>query len=198
MNHQQVNQSNTSLYSYYINDAYYSELLKELAIWDTELEMDNPTTEKQCTKLIIKECRLLDEYRFDEFLSLYTDKSLYWIPITPGGGDPRTEVSHAFDDRRRLEDRIYRLRTGYAYSQLPMSRTRRLVGNFELGYGESQDIVFARCNFTLAELRVGELRQYSGWYGYKLQKVEEQWKIAVKMVNLINSDQGHENMTFML
>jgi len=73
-----------------------------------------------------------------------------------------------------------------------------MVSNFELGYGDSKDIVFARCNFLISELRVGESRQYSGWYGFKLQKIDEQWKIAVKMVNLINSDQSHENMTFML
>ncbi|MCQ6277074.1 aromatic-ring-hydroxylating dioxygenase subunit beta [Bacillus sp. V3B] len=194
----QTKQSNPSLFSYYVNDSFYSNLIDELSVWDRELELDDPITEKQCKKLIIKECRLLDEYRFDEFLSLYTDETLYWIPITPGGGDPRIEVSHAFDDRRRLEDRIYRLRTGYAYSQLPMSRTRRMVSNFELGYGDSKDIVFARCNFLISELRVGESRQYSGWYGFKLQKIDEQWKIAVKMVNLINSDQSHENMTFML
>lgn len=188
----------TSLYSYYINDSFYSELIKEMAVWDQDLEMDDPVTRNQCEKLIIKECRLLDEYRFDEFLSLYSNESLYWIPITPGGGDPRIEVSHAFDDRRRLEDRIYRLRTGYAYSQLPMSRTRRMVSNFEIGYGSSKETIYGRCNFLISELRVGEQRQYSGWYGYKLMKLDGQWKIAVKMVNLINSDQGHENMTFML
>lgn len=194
----QAKEFNTSLYSYYIDDSFYSVLINELSVWDRDLEMDDPVTVKQCEKLIINECRLLDEYRFDEFLSLYSNESLYWIPITPGGGDPRIEVSHAFDDRRRLEDRIYRLRTGYAYSQLPMSRTRRMVSNFELGYGDSKKIIFARCNFLISELRVGELKQYSGWYGYKLQNLEGQWKIAVKMVNLINSDQGHENMTFML
>lgn len=194
----QAKEFDTSLYSYYINDSFYSELIKEMAVWDQDLEMDDPVTRNQCEKLIIKECRLLDEYRFDEFLSLYSNESLYWIPITPGGGDPRIEVSHAFDDRRRLEDRIYRLRTGYAYSQLPMSRTRRMVSNFEIGYGSSKETIYGRCNILISELRVGEQRQYSGWYGYKLMKLDGQWKIAVKMVNLINSDQGHENMTFML
>ncbi|WP_394232041.1 aromatic-ring-hydroxylating dioxygenase subunit beta [Niallia oryzisoli] len=191
-------EQNTSIYSYYVNDDFYRELLNELSVWDGDLELEDLVVRNQCEKIIVKECRLLDEYRFDEFLSLYTDKCLYWIPIKPGGGDPRIEVSHAFDDRRRLEDRIYRLRTGYAYSQLPMSRTRRMLGNWEMGYGNTNDVVFARCNFQLSELRVGELRQYNGWYGYKLKKVEGQWKIDVKMVNLINSDQGHENMTFML
>jgi hypothetical protein len=42
--------------------------------------------------------------------------AFYWVPATPQGGDPRREVAILFDDRRRMEDRIYRLRTGYAWS----------------------------------------------------------------------------------
>ena len=37
-----------------------------------------------------------------------------------------------FDDRRRLEDRVYRLRTGFAWSQAPASRTVRLITNVEV------------------------------------------------------------------
>ncbi len=75
MSNQQAKESNTSLYSYYINDSYYSERMNELSVWDTDLDLEDPKTEKHCTKLIIKECRLLDEYRFDEF-SLYIPRNL--------------------------------------------------------------------------------------------------------------------------
>ena len=49
-----------------------------------------------------------------------------------GGGDPRREIAISFDDRRRMEDRIYRLRTGYAWSQAPKSRTVRMISNVEV------------------------------------------------------------------
>ena len=71
--------------------------------------------------------RLLDALMFDEWLALYAGECIYWVPATPGGGDPRREVAISFDDRRRLEDRIYRLRTGYAWSQAPKSRTERTI-----------------------------------------------------------------------
>ena len=51
---------------------------------------------------------------------------------TPEAGDPRREIAISFDDRRRMEDRIYRLRTGYAWSQAPKSRTVRMVSNVEV------------------------------------------------------------------
>ena len=47
-------------------------------------------------------------------------------------GDPRREIAISFDDRRRMEDRIYRLRTGYAWSQAPKSRTVRMITNVEV------------------------------------------------------------------
>src|SRR5204862_42120 len=73
--------------------------------------------------------RLLDQLKFDEWLALYAPECIYWVPSTPEIGDPRREVSISFDDRRRMEDRIYRLRTGYAWSQAPKSRTVRLISN---------------------------------------------------------------------
>jgi 3-phenylpropionate/cinnamic acid dioxygenase small subunit len=38
-------------------------------------------------------------------------------------------VSIIYDDRARLEDRIYRLMSSAAHSQRPRSRMRRVVGN---------------------------------------------------------------------
>ena len=48
--------------------------------------------------------------------------------------------------------------------------------------------------------RVTESNQkgYSGWCGYRLKKENGVWKIEVKQVNLLDSDQGHENLTFTL
>ena len=138
-------------------------------------------------------------YLAHEVLDVYSDQCLYWIPITPGGGDPRKEVSHAFDDRRRLEDRTFRLKTGYAHSQIPMSRTRRMLTNIEFSQGSSVNEVRIRANFILYELRTGTVRSYAGWYGYKLKRENQKWeKIDLKMVNLIDCYQGHENLTFML
>ena len=63
---------------------------------------------------------------------MYAPECIYWVPGTPEAGDPRREIAISFDDRRRMEDRIYRLRTGYAWSQAPKSRTVRMVSNVEV------------------------------------------------------------------
>src|SRR5262249_31793555 len=104
--------------SYYVNDALYRRLIETFADWQRdELAVGDPAIRDQCRRLLEQEARLLDALRFEEWLALYAGECIYWVPATPGGGDPRREVAISFDDRRRLEDRIYRLRTGYAWSQ---------------------------------------------------------------------------------
>jgi benzoate/toluate 1,2-dioxygenase beta subunit len=166
-----------------IDDAFYARLIEDFSGWDRK-EVHDPAVREQCRMLLEREARLLDEGRFKEWLALFAPQCVYWVPGTAGAGDPRREVTVAFDDRRRLEDRIYRLRTGSAWSQAPASRTVRLISNVA---------VFAnmtvRCNFMLNELRSGETRLWSGWCGYRLKD----GKIDVKQVNLIDCDQNLRN-----
>ena len=77
---------------------------------------------------------------------MFTPECVYWIPSTPTGGDPRKEIAITFDDRRRLEDRVYRLRTGYAWSQKPKSRTVRMVSNVEVFDAGRTDTRMVRSN----------------------------------------------------
>ena len=189
---------NTSVVSHYVNNEFYENILSELKIFDDNFLSATLEQKAQVEQVLFQEARLIDELRLEEWLDMYTRECLYWVPTVPGGGDPRKEVSIAFDDRRRLEDRVYRLRTGYAYSQLPLSRTRRMLTNIEVAEGKSQDELYVRANFILSEFRVGKLESFSGWIAYKLVRENTDWKISMKMVNLIDSDQAHDNLTFIL
>ena len=86
-----------------------------------------PEVRAAAEALLHREARLLDEGRLEDWLELFVPECLYWMPMTPGGGDPTSEVTLAFDDRRRLEDRVSWLRSAYIWSQIPRSRTRRMI-----------------------------------------------------------------------
>jgi benzoate/toluate 1,2-dioxygenase beta subunit len=60
--------------------------------------------------------------RSDHARQILAPECITWVPGTPERGDPRREFAVMFDDGRGMEDRIYRLRTGYAWSQAPRSR----------------------------------------------------------------------------
>ncbi|MBT5179864.1 MAG: aromatic-ring-hydroxylating dioxygenase, partial [Rhodospirillaceae bacterium] len=128
---------------------------------------------------------------------------LYWVPASLDGGDPRREVAVSFDDRRRMEDRVFRLDTDHAWSQQPVSRTARLVSNVTVYATDAADDVFmVRSNFLTTEFQAGDKRIYTGWYGHQLRRLGnsngESWQILVKQVNLIDCDQNLRNPSIVL
>ena len=80
---------------------------------------------KSCEQFLLREARLLDEARFDDWLALFTPDGWYWVPSEPEQGNPHDTVSLIYDDRRLLETRVRRLASPRIYSQEPRSRTSR-------------------------------------------------------------------------
>jgi 3-phenylpropionate/cinnamic acid dioxygenase small subunit len=188
-----------SLSSYYVSDAFYRQLVESFADWQKdELLIGDPLERDRFRALLEHEARLLDQQRFDAWLALHTPECLYWVPTTPEGGDPRREVAISFDDRRRMEDRIFRLRTGYAWSQAPRSRTVRMISNVEVFATGQETVRMVRSNFLISEFRVDGTRYLSGWCGHRLVQQDGQWLIAVRQVNLIDCDQNLRNPSIVL
>lgn len=188
-----------SLSSYYVTNAFYQELIAAFTDWQRdELAIEDAAERDRCRILLEREARLLDQLRFDEWLSLYAPECIHWVPATPGGGDPRREVAISFDDRRRMEDRIFRLRTGYAWSQAPKSRTVRMVSNVEAFATGSEAVRMVRSNFLISEFRPDGVRFLSGWCGHRLVEQGDRWLIAVRQVNLIDCDQNLRNPSIIL
>ncbi len=118
------------------------------------------------------------------------------IPGSNSQSDPRVEVTMEIHDRRRLIDRITRLRTGKAYSQLPPTRVRHLLTNIEL-WRDQQLGILGRANCLIYTFR-GQQRTLGGWIGFALQREPEGLRISVKQINLIDADQPQENNSFFL
>ena len=60
-------------------------------------------------QFIYREARLADENRYDEWIALWTDDAIYWLPANIDDYDPRHHLSIIYDDRDRLQDRIDRI-----------------------------------------------------------------------------------------
>ena len=191
--------NNPSRVSYYVTNEYYLELIADFTDWqDDARSVVDPTEHYMARRLLEQEARLLDRLLYEEWLALFTPECVYWIPSTPEGGDPRTQIAVSFDDRRRLEDRVFRLRTGYAWSQAPASRTARMISNVEVFDSRSEDQRMVRSNFSISEFWDGEIRVLAGWSGHRLRKIEGAWKISAKQVNLLNCDQCIRNPSIIL
>lgn len=192
-------QNDPSLSSYYVSDDYYQALVDNFSGWQTDdAEITDLALRDACRRLLEKEARLLDEHRLEDWLALYTAECLYWVPATPHGGDPRKEIAVCFDDRRRIEDRIFRLQNDFAWSQKPRSRTTRMISNVTVYKTQATSDYMVRSTFYTTEFQAGDWRKYTGWYGHRLRDTGDGWEILVKQVNLIDCDQNLRNLSVIL
>jgi benzoate/toluate 1,2-dioxygenase beta subunit len=188
-----------SRFSYYLTDDFYQTMVDDFTNWQTDQRsVANPTERDQFRMLLEKESRLLDQLLFEDWLKLFVPECVYWVPSTRNQGDPRSEIAVMFDDRRRLEDRVFRLRTGYAWSQAPSSRTTRMISNVEVFEGRDPDQRMVRSNFLISEFWDNETRVLTGWAAHRMRLEASAWKISVKQINLINCDQCIRNPSIIL
>ena len=185
--------------SHYVGDAFYAGLIDAYSGWQRdEAEIEDSAGRDSCRRFLDREARMLDGGRNDDWLGLFAPECLYWIPASADGGDPRREVAIAFDDRRRLEDRVFRLASPYAWSQQPASRTSRIVSNAAVFSTGDDAIVMVRSSFLVTEFHAGDYRTWAGWYGHRLRRAGDGWEILVKQINLINFDQNLRNPSITL
>jgi benzoate/toluate 1,2-dioxygenase beta subunit len=188
-----------SVSSFYVNDAFYVELIARFQNWDLDRHGVCDPVERDAFRLLLeREARFLDQHKYEDWLAMLTRECIYWAPARPGGGDPRTEIAMMFDDRRRLEDRVFRLRSEYAWSQAPASRTVRMITNVEVFEHGQEDRRMLRSNFLINEFWDNEVRQLTGWCGYDVQNVNGRWLIRAKQINLINCDRCIRNPSIIL
>ncbi|HUP35554.1 MAG TPA: aromatic-ring-hydroxylating dioxygenase subunit beta [Candidatus Limnocylindria bacterium] len=148
-----------------------------------------------------REARLADEARYAEWLALWTDDAVYWVPATTEpDADPETRISHIYDNRARLETRIKLLQTGHRYSQEPASLMRRLISNVEVAE-EPDGRLVAGSNFMLAELSVQAKAEMHWWVGratHHLRRGDGPLRMSLKKVVLINAAEPLPNLSFLI
>lgn len=64
-----------------------------------------PITAQVLVKFVYAEARLLDEARFDDWLALFADDGVYWMPLEPGQTDARLHTSLMHEDKLLLRIR---------------------------------------------------------------------------------------------
>lgn len=152
------------------------------------------------TDFLYREARLADEARYAEWLALWTDDAVYWVPATTDPApDPERQLSHVYDNRARLETRIKLLQTGVRHSQEPASSMRRLISNVEIEAAGGEWIVGS--NFILAELSLQARRELHWWAGratHRLRRVDGELRMSRKTVVLVNAAEPLPNLAFLI
>jgi benzoate/toluate 1,2-dioxygenase beta subunit len=151
----------------------------------------------QVGNFLYREALLMDEHRFDEWLSLWSDPAQYWIPCNADDIDPTRQVSIIYDDRVRLGQRIDRLKSGSVQAMDPRPRMRRLISNIEVDSAGPDELTVGS-NFILCMARSGTQQMWSGRTIHLLRRDGSSFKIAKKKVLLINNDQEMPLLQFLI
>jgi 3-phenylpropionate/cinnamic acid dioxygenase small subunit len=160
-------------------------------------------TRQEAEDFLYREARLLDERRLEEWLEMFTQDGMYWIPMDENA-DPDREPSIAYDDSFTRAQRVYQLLNQPHYSQVP--RTVHLITNVEVEAGSNAEESIVRCALALFEVRSGDERQFglgmersfAGRCEYHLLYDRDRWRIKLKKVVLTGRDLPLENFTFIV
>ena len=141
---------------------------------------DKPTLREQVEDFLFREAELLDDWRLDDWVNLFTEDGRYVVPTTDlPEGDPQRDLVFIDDDITRLRARAVRLNSRHAHREYPWSRTRRFVSNVrvdENGNGE----LSVTANVMVYRFRSGEGAPYVGSVHYTLRRNGQGFKIAYR------------------
>jgi 3-phenylpropionate/cinnamic acid dioxygenase small subunit len=146
-------------------------------------------THKEIIDFVIREARLLDEKRFDEWYELFADDGFYWVPLTPGQPDPLQHNSLAYEDKLLLKLRVERLKSPRAFSQQPASRCHHLLQTPEIEkVDEAKGECLTRTQMIYTETRGDESQRYAATAWHLLVRINNKLFIKLKRIDILNSD----------
>jgi p-cumate 2,3-dioxygenase beta subunit len=139
-------------------------------------EQNDRTVREMVEEFLYQEAALLDQWRLDEWLTLFTADGRYLVPTTDlPDGDPKTDLVFIDDDMVRLRARVERLKSRHGHREYPSSRTRRFITNIIIKVTDDGMVVTS--SFLIYRFRLGESSPYVGWYEHQLKRVDGQLKI---------------------
>jgi 3-phenylpropionate/cinnamic acid dioxygenase small subunit len=120
---------------------------------------------KLCVRYLHYEAELLDDRRYEEWLTLLSPEIEYRIPtrLTRERGSALPEFSEKsflmLEDIGSLRTRVRRLATAFAFAEDPPTRTRRIIGNIRTGEAESPGEFAVKSNFILVRTKMDQSSQ---------------------------------------
>lgn len=143
-------------------------------------------THREVEAFLFDEAALLDAWRLDEWLTLFTEDAQYVVPTTDlPEGDPVHDLVFIDDNLIRLQGRVKRLNSRHAHREYPSSRTRRLISNIRIT-GVTDGEASVEASFVIYRFRAGSTEPFVGQYRYRLTKIDDTLRIRYRRATLDN------------
>lgn len=147
-------------------------------------------TQHGIEQYLFREAALLDDRDWEGWETLFANGGMYWVPLAHGQSDPINHASLFYEDAMMREVRRRRLINDRAWSQQPVTRTARTIGNVIVIDGSvAGGALTVQSSFHLTEWRARRTeRHLAGRYTHSLVAVDGAWKMQQKRVDIINCD----------
>jgi 3-phenylpropionate/cinnamic acid dioxygenase small subunit len=143
----------------------------------------------EAERFLYQEAALIDQRHFAEWLELFTEDALYWVPADEENPDAESQASIIREDREGIARRIKRLQHPATLTELPSRQTRHFISNVVASpLGEAEILVTS--NQLVYAVRLGAQAQYPGSWEHTLRRVGDQLRISRKKVFLLGNDRA--------
>jgi 3-phenylpropionate/cinnamic acid dioxygenase small subunit len=176
----------------------------------TDDRITRPLLRQEVEDFLYHEADLLDERRYDEWLSLLAEDVRYWMPMRRNVkvDDIEREFTREgldiswFDEgKETLTRRVRQIQTGIHWAEEPVSRISHMVSNVRLleaspTWADPVEVT-VRCRFLIYRNRVEtETDILVGKREDLLRRVDGQWQIARRKIVLDQNVLLTKNLTF--
>jgi 3-phenylpropionate/cinnamic acid dioxygenase small subunit len=152
--------------------------------------LNDPTIHAEVCNLLAREAHFLDEQRWRDWLALYTEDAVYFVPAWQSENkltdDPATQLSLVYiASRAGLEERIFRIESCDSFASLPVDRTTHLTSNILVTGGDTNTVEVA-ATWLVHSVGARGATTRGGRYKYTLRRVDGALRIAHKLTVLID------------
>ncbi|MEH2520073.1 3-phenylpropionate/cinnamic acid dioxygenase small subunit [Bradyrhizobium sp. AZCC 1610] len=152
-------------------------------------------TDQELIDFVVREARLIDQQRFDEWLDMYADDAFYWMPLEWNQTDPRLTCSLMYEDKLLLSIRVERLKGARTFSQKPKSRCHHVLQTPQVdsrNTAANSYVTWTAMHYV--ETRLEEQTLYAAWATHHMSVEDGRLKINLKRVDVINCDAAFGNI----
>lgn len=145
---------------------------------------------------LLAEADLLDDRKFRDWLALFANDLLYWMPITRNVPPPDRDKARSGEELdaswfneglETLTQRVNQIETDIHWAEEPPTRTTHMISNVRV-LDSNEDEVRTRCRFLVYCNRLqDEVDLFVGKRYDTLRPVDGSWKIARREIHLDQS-----------
>ena len=152
-------------------------------------------TDQELIDFVLREARMLDQQRYEEWLSFFAEDGYYWMPLEFGQQDPKLTCSLMYEDKLLLTVRVERLKGKRTFSQAPRSRCHHLVQTPHVeSRDETANLYVTWTPMHYVETRMDEQNLYAAWATHHFSVQDGKLRIKLKRVDLVNCDAAFGNI----